>query len=160
MLIENFTYDDLCFVNYIDCSDKTKLEILSCRNLPEVSKWMKNSETISIENHLSFIDTLSNNTDKLYFAILKDDSYIGSIYIIRDENDNLERGIFIHPKYQGTGLSSKIEHAFSEQLKLAGVVRLYAEVALTNHKSIAFHEKLGYERVGIDDKYIIFIRQL
>jgi len=66
-------------INFTDLTLDEKKMVLSWRNHPDIKQWMYNTNGITIENHLSFIETLKNSKDKQYFIVKKDNEYIGVI---------------------------------------------------------------------------------
>ncbi len=67
----------IVFKNFIFLNDIEKKDILELRNKEYVRENMINSEPISLENHILFIESLKENKNKTYFAIFFDD-YINS----------------------------------------------------------------------------------
>ena len=65
-----------------------------------------------------------------------------------------ESSVYVHDKYQGTGIGRALYSALTEILKLQGFRNVYAVINLPNDKSVAFHERCGfkwfatYENVG------------
>lgn len=65
-----------------------------------------------------------------------------------------ESSIYIHDKFQGTGIGKSLYPALTEILKNQGFRNIYAVINLPNEKSVSFHERCGftwfatYENVG------------
>ncbi|HRL09907.1 MAG TPA: UDP-4-amino-4,6-dideoxy-N-acetyl-beta-L-altrosamine N-acetyltransferase, partial [Aliarcobacter sp.] len=74
----------IVFKNFIFLNDIEKKDILELRNKEYVRENMINSEPISLENHILFIESLKNK-NKTYFAIFFDNQLIGSLNIIKNE---------------------------------------------------------------------------
>ena len=55
-----------------------------------------------------------------------------------------ESSIYIHDKYQGTGIGKALYSALTEILKQQGFRNVYAVINLPNDKSVAFHEHFGF----------------
>ncbi len=75
----------IVFKNFIFLNDIEKKDILELRNKEYVRENMINSEPISLENHILFIESLKENKNKTYFAIFFDNQLIGSLNIIKNE---------------------------------------------------------------------------
>lgn len=67
---------------------------------------------------------------------------------------SVESSIYIHDDFQKAGIGKALYTALFEILKRQGFNNLYAVINLPNEKSVAFHEKCGfqyfatYEKVG------------
>ena len=57
-----------------------------------------------------------------------------------------EPSVYLKPEARGRGIGRKLYAALEEIFKLQGYQVLYALITQENHASLAFHEKLGYER--------------
>lgn len=157
MEIPNFSTKNFDFINYINCSEQQCRTILHYRNLKDISKWMRNSSEISLDQHLSFINGLKDGNDRKYFAVFQDNKYIASIYLTKSKGGLWERGIYIIPDFQNKGFATLIEREFITKIKSLGIDTLIAEVDKKNLPSIRFHEKLGYKPIKEEDNYIWFI---
>jgi L-amino acid N-acyltransferase YncA len=58
---------------------------------------------------------------------------------------SIESSVYVHDDYQRIGVAKALYTALIDVLKLQGFRNLYAVVNLPNDKSVAFHEKLGFE---------------
>lgn len=94
-------------VNYVDCSQKQLLEILRLRNLDAIRLWMTNPEVISEDEHFKFVERLKRNKDRLYFAIYRDGTLVGTYNLTKEKEGVWERGIFANPTTQGKGETQK-----------------------------------------------------
>lgn len=147
-------------INYVDCTYEQNLEILNLRNLDDVRKWMVNPETISEENHFKFVETLKDNTNRLYFAIYRDGLLVGTYNLTKEEEGVWERGIIANPAIQGKGETERWERQILTDLLKHGIKALTAKVKQDNPRSIKYHEKLGYQEHSRDNKYIYYILRL
>jgi len=57
----------------------------------------------------------------------------------------VESSVYIRDSYQRTGIAHALYTALIKILKLQGFRNLYAVINLPNEKSVAFHEKMGFE---------------
>jgi L-amino acid N-acyltransferase YncA len=58
---------------------------------------------------------------------------------------SIESSVYVHDDYQRIGVAKALYTALIDVLKLQGFRNLYAVVNLPNDKSVALHEKLGFE---------------
>lgn len=143
-------------INFIDLSLEEKKMILSWRNHPEVTKWMFNTENISLKNHLYFIDSLKSKKDKLYFLVKKDNKNIGVIDFTNITKYSSDFGLYSNIDLKGIGkvlLETICNYAF-KQLKMK---KVQAEVFKDNEKAIFLYKKFNFEEV---DTKIINNREL
>ncbi len=77
----------LLFVNFINISKDIALQILEHRNAPEIREQMINSKSISLEDHLNFLEKLKHSKNLFYYAIFFNEKLIGVIdYVLLDEH--------------------------------------------------------------------------
>ena len=147
-------------INYVDCTHEQNLEILNLRNLEDVRKWMVNPEIISEENHFKFVEGLKGNSNRLYFAIYKNGSLVGTYNLTKEEDGIWERGIIANPENQGKGETALWERQILSGLSNLGIKAVTAKVKQNNPRSIRYHEKLGYQEQSRDNEYIYYILRL
>ena len=58
---------------------------------------------------------------------------------------SIESSVYVHDGYQRMGVAKALYTALIDILKLQGFRNLYAVINLPNDKSVAFHEKSGFE---------------
>lgn len=136
-------------INFTQLSFQEKKMILLWRNSSTVKKWMYNVDDILLEEHLSFIDSLKNRADKLYFLVKKNNQYIGVIDFTNIDKDtqSSEFGLYANIELKGVGkvlLNSICEYGFNT-LKLN---RLIAEAFIENEKAISLYKSFNLKEVG------------
>lgn len=60
-----------------------------------------------------------------------------------------ESSVYVHPAYHRKGIAKALYEALIELLELQGFVNMYAIIALPNEASIRFHERMGFQPIGI-----------
>ena len=60
-----------------------------------------------------------------------------------------ELSVYVHEHYRNRGIASGLYTAVIELLKHQGVSNVLAGIALPNPESVGFHEKFGFQLVGI-----------
>ena len=88
------------FKDYTNLSLDEKRMVLDWRNSESVRKWMYNQEIISLEDHLRFIETLSEREDRYYWLVYSANGEpIGSCYMvdIDRKKDQAEFGLYMRP---------------------------------------------------------------
>jgi len=151
--------------NYTDLSDEQHHQVLAMRNHPEIKQWMYNSESISLQEHMRFIDALKTDASKQYFLVTSETDVLGSVNLkhIDKQSSMAELGLFTNPemKIKGLGkcLLAAIEAYAFDVLSLA---TLQLEVFSSNSRAIALYEKFSYQPVAnhsYDGRELISMRK-
>lgn len=88
MLINTPSFGEITLTDFTDLSYENKLQILTMRNHPKVRAQMYNQNSIDEEDHINFIESLKDNTEKQYFLVEHKQSIVGVIYFTDiDQND-------------------------------------------------------------------------
>ena len=107
------------------------------------------------------MESLRNNTSKLYYAIFRDDELVGSYdFIGIKDGDSAEHGLYINPAVYGKGYGTIIESVMDEYIRERGVHRILAEVLKNNLPSYYYHLKVGYQVYQEDEKYYYLERYI
>ncbi len=149
------------FINFIDLTADQKKVLLDLRNHPEVRKWMYNSNLISLENHLIYIDSLKDEETKKYFLVETDKQTIGVIYFTKIDlvQKSSEFGLYanLFDKQSNIGntlMRLVISYAFND-LKLKS---LNLEVFENNERAITLYNRFGFKQVcqkNVNNKKVI-----
>lgn len=159
VVLHSLWNDSYEVINYVDCTTEQSREILTLRNRDHVRGWMVNPEVISEENHFKFIESLKNNSNRLYYAIYRDGLLVGT-YNLTNEGDGVwDRGIIANPSTQGTGQTEKWERQILRSLP-SYIKAVSAKVKHDNLRSVRYHDKLGYKEQGRDNEYIYYMLKL
>jgi len=60
-----------------------------------------------------------------------------------------ETAIYLAPAARGTGMADRLGNTLHEELRSRGFHTAVAVITLPNPPSVAYHERLGYRKVGI-----------
>lgn len=134
-------------INFTKLSLDEKRLILQWRNNPLIKKWMYTEEDISLEDHLSFIDSLLLSQDKLYFLVKEGMEYIGVIDFVNIASDSLNMGIYANPflKNKGTIL---LEEIIKYSFDILKVKKIKAEVFKENEKACNLYKKYNFTTIN------------
>lgn len=144
---------DIKLINFIDLSLEEKIMVLGWRNHPEIRKWMYNQDEIKLEEHLSFIESLNTKEDKFYFLVRKEDKFIGVVYFINADKNEIFYGIYSNPdsKMKGIGrILNEISIDFAFNFLNADKLKL--EVFEDNIQVRNLHKK--YKFIETSQKYV------
>lgn len=135
-------------INFTDLNLEEKKMILSWRNHPSVKQWMYNSDDISLENHLNFIETLKESADRLYFLVKQGSDYIGVIDFtdIDKNSETSEFGLYAKIGLKGAGkilLDAICNYGFNT----LNVNKLIAEVFIENEKAISLYKRFNFKEI-------------
>jgi len=146
-------------VNFIDLSKHEKELVLEWRNNSTIRQWMFNTEVITLDDHLHYIDSLVSREDRLYFLVKKNDKAIAVIDFTNIDiiNSTVECGLYAKPEIKGIGgllMSVIIDYAFN----ILKVKTLIAEVFNANKVAIKLYKRYGFKETmkkEINKKVII-----
>lgn len=145
------------FIDYTEMNSEMSKRVLECRNLPEIRKWMVDTVPISLDNHTKFLKNLRNTQGKFYYCIIFNDKFIGSINIIKETDDTVERGIYIHPDFWGKKLSVQICKQFYSYIAMnMGIKSIITKVLKNNHSSNALEKALGTHQIAEDEWFYYY----
>lgn len=138
------------FKDFVFLNSSEKQEILSLRNQNYIRENMINSDIISLENHISFINSLKDEPNKKYFAIYVENELIGSLNFVK--NEELSWGIYFKNE------TNPILKVVCTYLFLNFVFENFEEdinsfVKKTNTKAFGFNKNFGFETFREDGVY-------
>ena len=153
--------EDIKLKNFVELSNNEKLMVLSWRNDKSIRKWMYDSQIISENNHLNFIDNLINDKNNIYFLVCKNDQNIGVIYFneINYENKTCYFGLYANPFEKIAGVGRILEEiCIKYTFEVLKLIKLKLEVFEENEKARALYKKYKFQEVGkktVNDKKVI-----
>lgn len=144
--VKTFSIPPIQMKNFTILPQENLLEILNWRNSDEVRIWMYSKNVISVEEHLSFCESLIKHPSSAYFLVLKNEKPIGVVSLINyDEIEQCgEIGFYLNPQYFKSGLGldvfySGLELLF-EEYKLKKVIGF---VKIENANAIYLNDFFG-----------------
>ena len=155
------TLNEISLTNFIDLSDNNKLMVLDWRNNVDVRKWMYNSDIISKEEHLVFIDTLKTNKTKQYYLVSYKENSIGVMYFtdIDSTSKTAKFGIYSNPSLKGNGkilMDSICKFGFN----ILNFHKIVAEVFADNQRAIKLYHHFNFTKTDEDllnNKKVIYM---
>lgn len=149
---ENFT-----FIDFTEMDEGMSKQVWECRNLPSIRKWMVSPEFIPYDSHVEFIESLKHKADALYFSILHEREFIGSLNIHMRIDGEAERGIYIHPNFWGKKLAKRICSEFYTYIRdNLGIKHITTKVLKGNLSSNSLESSLRANRIGEDDRFYYY----
>ena len=143
---------EIIFKDYSTLNKEESLEILKIRNTDFIRKNMINNELINFENHAKWINTLRDNSEKKYFAVICDELVCGSCSLVK-ENENFTWGIFFKTGINPV-ISSLCAYLFIENSFLSpDIKKIGSLVKKDNRSAYRFNKNLGFELYKEDEKY-------
>lgn len=142
---------DFSFKNYVNLTETESRQILNWRNDESIRKNMYNTAVIPWENHLAFIESLKERTDRFYWQVSESDAVCGSVNLVdvNHEIDQAELGYFMTPDQMGGGkgfyfIFNTLEFAFD----VLGLERLYGATNVENRSATLLDEYFGFKKIG------------
>lgn len=152
--MSSFKTDNFTFLDYTEMDDVMSRLVWECRNLPEIRKWMVNSDSISFMEHSRFIERLKLTGNSQYYCIIYNKSFIGSINIQYESQESAERGIYLHPDFFGRNLALKVCNEFYAYLRDYTTIRyITTKVLQNNFSSNRLEESLHANKIDEDGKF-------
>lgn len=144
--------DRIILLNFTDLSLNDKKMVLEWRNHPDIRKWMFTQDPITLNTHLTYIESLKQRKDRLYFLVQKGNQFIGVIDFtnINLKNKTTEFGIYANPNLKQVGkllMSTTIHYAFD----ILQCNTLIAKVFKNNSRAIHLYMKYNFKEI-VDKK--------
>lgn len=136
--------------NFINLSYEEKMMVLDWRNHPRIRNNMHLSNEISIEDHLKFINRLTDDTENEYYLL--DD--IGVIYFNKIIGKKAKIGLYSNPDIYGAGKT------LMEKILTFNYDCFYLEVFEENIKAINLYKKFNFkekEKKSKNGKIIVYM---
>lgn len=156
----SFVYEGLTFVDYVSLSLDNHRHVWEARNHEDIRKCMDSSDLIPWSSHCKFVNRLFFCSQRRYWAVYKNDVFIGSVNISYITDVKVERGIFIAPDKLGQSWGTKLEKASVEYMRNLGIREIDAKVLHENDTSLYFHYRNGYKEVNSDDRYVYLVKNI
>lgn len=137
------------------------VEVLSWRNDPLVYVWSRTNKSISLAEHLAWLDNRQNRFDtEPVFAYSVGKSFIGTTRLDRLRGDNYEVSLIVNPEYRGKGygrtlLTDICEYFLSNMpstSKLIAIIHSENEVSQRTFRSLGFEtlsKELNFETLAL-----------
>lgn len=136
-------------INFLDLVREELEMVLKWRNSIEVKKWMYNQNEIEIEDHLTFVNSLNNNSSKLYFVLKNDENYLGVIDFTEINEDSCYYGFYSNPDCNMKGIGRILEKmSLDYAFDILKVRKLKLEVFKENSQVKNLHKKNGFDVVS------------
>lgn len=149
--------DKIKLVNFKDFT-KSEIELVyKWRNDPKIAKYMVNKH-IDLKEHLSFIKSLKNSSDKRYFLVYQSGEPIGVVSFVNISEISCEFGIYANPNLRQMGnilMSVIIDYAFD----ILKVSKILAKAYKDNLKAINLYQKFKFEIYENSDLMVYFCRK-
>lgn len=146
--------EELVAINLTKLSRLQLIDVLEVRNHPVVRNAMFSRKEISQEEHFSFIEELSKNTSKQFFAIYNGGGLIGVIYFTAINWGLREATFGIYANLERTinCAGNKLMSVAESIVRKLHIKYLTLQVDSENSKAIALYEKWGFVRIESFEK--------
>lgn len=145
----------ISLVNFIDLTELEALDVLRWRNHPQVRECMYQKEIISKEQHLNFIQSLSQQDKRFYWVLKEDGKALGVIDIVDYQKSKSEWGFYLNPDFFGKGKSiNLLFHGLNFLFNTLQFQSLYGYCHYKNTKALLFHDLFhihhqGYKQIEV-----------
>ncbi len=135
----------------------TKIEhenILFIRNNETIREYSLSKNIIKFQEHISWVNSITTDTTKSYFAIFNEGTIIGGINIFH-KNKNLEWGVFFTEE-TNLLIKSIVPIYFLQQIFTNSCnTIIYSEVLKNNPNALSFNKSLGFKEIEINNDIIL-----
>ena len=142
--------------NFVDLNEIEKVLVFGWRNHLKIAPLMR-TQTITLKEHLQFMESLKQDSTKQYFLALQNDEILGVLCFIDIQRGiSCEFGIYQNPDLKGNGaaLMQKMLQYAQETL---GVKSIYACALNTNQKAISLYQRFGFQFTNKDAQMSYFV---
>jgi UDP-4-amino-4,6-dideoxy-N-acetyl-beta-L-altrosamine N-acetyltransferase len=157
-LKEDFEFEDIQLLNFVNLTDNEKQLVRSWRNNENIRKWMRSRDLISPDEHIEFINRLKNDEKNFYWAAKqKNKEYLGVIYLnkVDRENRNAYLGIYVNPASEISGKGKLLIQCLKHiAFKISNLYTLKLEVMDSNERAKIFYKKYGFLEEGVLRSFI------
>lgn len=148
------------FVNYIMLSEEHLRTILEARNNPEIACWMENTEPISWDSHINYVQSLKNKFDRIYYGVFEKKGKIIGSQSLNPLTENIEgeSGLYLFPQFQGKGFGKLMKKEFIEYIFDCNLLNTITEkVKHSNVRNKNLNLSIGFREINKDEKYSYYI---
>lgn len=143
---QNYKAGNYSFRNFISLSDIEKEKVWSWRNEESIRRFMYNKEIIPLEDHLKFIEGLSERDDVYYWIVEKEGEIVGvtNLTSVDLKNSRAELGYYMVPEMQKKGIG--IDFAYNNFVFAfcgIGVETLFGGIDKRNINAVTLDSYLG-----------------
>lgn len=147
------------FKNILDSKIEEQKEIRNWRNDIEIRKYMYNSEIISEDEHLKWLENLESNSKQKVYYIMYDNKKIGIVSIANLDlkNKTCDWAFYFNNNIEkGKGIGKIVEKEFVKYIfKNFEIEKLNCQVLSNNLKVVEMHKKFGFTLEGVLRKNIL-----
>ena len=111
-------------------------------------------EPVAAEEMFKRIDRVLNELNLPWLVYLENDHVLGYAYATQWKarkayRMTVETTVYLHHKEFGKGIGKKLYMGLLDELKDEGHHSIIGGISLPNDGSVALHEKLGYQKIGV-----------
>lgn len=135
-------------------TDTQHIELLKIRNKEEIRTQSLQQSPISMDEHLKWLKSLQNDSNKLFFVLMQDNKILGGINIFNLDTQ-AKWGTFLD---EGVSLLVKsllpiyfIDFIFQNY----SINYLYADIRVENTNAISYNKNLGFKLLKQDQKMVL-----
>jgi len=139
-------------IDFVDMNLEEISMILKWRNHINIRKWMYNQNSIDLDSHLSFINSLLLDTVKQYLIVKKDENYIGVVDFTNIDYKNKECyfGLYANPFEKMAGVGRILEEVSIKYIfNMLKLNKLKLEVFKENEKAKNLYKKYGFKEINL-----------
>lgn len=157
MYRNNYVFDEIQLINFVNVNKKDATNILEWRNHEAVRKWVYNNKPILLDDHLNFIKNLQQDNKNFYWVVKTQEEPVGVISLNKVDYNNKNAYIGLYGnmlssiKGKGSLLMRSLIYMGFEIIKLHA---LKLEVFENNQVAVNLYKKFGFEEEGLMKDFV------
>jgi len=144
----------IVFKNFTLLSDDESRDVLELRNQKQIRENMINSDEILLNEHKNFVETLKNSKNREYFAIIIENSIVGSVNYLKKQN--ISWGLYFADDVSPI-VKSIVCYRFLDYIFSKFDEEIESFVKVTNTNAYEFNKNFGF-RIFDENKEYLFLR--
>lgn len=158
-----FKGHQLAVENFQNIDEEQAKFVLKMRNHPDIKKYMREMDEISLEDHLNYLKSLKKRKDKAYWVVkdLEHNEVLGTIAFSNIKENSGEFGIYKNPFLSAKGIGTFLGQLLLEiGFKEFQFDEIFLEVKTENDAAQALYGKLGFKQQKGTDSSDGFLKMI
>lgn len=142
-----YSHGSYTYKNFANLSKEEVLMIFEWRNDSSIRQFMYNRDIISLPEHMTYVNSLNDRSDRFYWMVFRANEPIGVVDItdVDEGNAKAELGYYMSPQKKNSGIGLDFVCSLLYFLFERGFNSLYGNVDANNKSALVLDKYLGCE---------------
>lgn len=155
-MYNDYKIENVELLNYVGLSKKELLKTLEWRNNVNIRSKMFNSNIITENDHLNFVESLKQLNERTYWLCRHKGRDIGVIYLYNWNKQSVWWGYFSNPEFLTSSYGVLMEQVVMELVfNKLNYKELLCESLRTNTSVLKIHKLFGFKEISIENRVVI-----